>query len=154
MSPRNTNNSTPTSTKPVLPFMIKGTLPEGEAFEFPCGRNTVIKTAKEYMKQGFTGVTIWGHNGTEWVEDQKMTEQAKAGVSGGGNTRGVMALQQLNEHTAVLIRLTSKKQTEGNKEAYDAEIREWVTQFGLTCKALNVTPHVINEVLGGMYQPA
>ena len=148
-------SQTSTSVKPSLPFKIVGTMVNGEPFEFPCSRSTALKTAKDYMKMGFQGVTIWEHTGTEWVENSTMTEQAKAGIQGSGNTRGVMALQLLNEHTNVLLKMTAKAQkTDASKETYDAEVREWLHQFGVACQAIHVTPSAINTVLGSLYQPA
>lgn len=153
MSPRASENATPTtSAKPSLPFKIVGTMVNGEPFEFPCARGTALKTAKDYMKMGFQGVTILEHNGEGWVENSTMTEQAKTGVQGGGNTRGVMSLQQLNEHTNVLIKATGKAQkTDAAKQAYDADVRAWLHQIGVTCQSLRVPPATINEVLGNLY---
>jgi len=148
--------TTSTTRKPSLPFKILGTMTNGEPFDFPCSRTTVLKTAKDYMKMGFQGVTIWEHNGTDWVENATMTEQAKTGVQGGGNTRGVMALQQLNEHTNILVKLAGKAQrTDTSKDVYDAEVKEWLRTFGVACQSLRVTPSAINDVLGSLYnQPA
>lgn len=154
MAPRQAENTSSVEkvVKPSLPFKVTGTLPNGTDFDFPCSRSTAMKSAKEYMKQGFQRVTIWEHNGNAWDENTAMTEQVRTSLQGTGNQRGVMALQQLIERSNVLVKMTGKAQkNELAKRAYDSEVRDWLQQFGFTCQALHVTPSAINETLGAIF---
>jgi hypothetical protein len=148
-------SQTSTVVKPSLPFKVTGNLLDGEYFEFPCSKGTAIKSARDFMRSGLQNITIWEHDGASWNINVEMLDKVKGTMQGTGNAKGVLALQQLSEHTNELVKMAGKAQkTDVSKAAFDAEIEAWLTQFGLTCKSLNVTPHAINNTLGAIYQPA
>lgn len=156
MSPRQTSTAIAEKVvKPTLPYKVTGLLPDGTDFDFPASKSTALKVTKDYMKQGFKNVTIWEHDGNGWNENTAMTEQARTSLQGGGNQRGVIALQQVIERSNVLVKMTGKAQkTDTSKQAYDAEVEAWLQQIGATCRALNVTYGAVESHLMSYLQQA
>lgn len=151
--PRKSNaaseNGTGTNVvRPAMPYMVQwlplGDNQEVQTLKFSAA-GSVVPFAVNMLKTGAQNVSIFEHNGNEWVYD---TDRTKAAIKrlGGGNGHTLNALTQFNEYTLALI-----KQSKGTAGVQEGTQQEWIEHFYHTCKTMGVLPSTLQIAIEGVY---